>query len=151
VIVRLPQPTDLNDWIDLLKGFLSEGVDKYGFDYDEESARQAFFVWTNNPRTITYFLEHEERIVGCICGITTPHFFNAHNWYYYEHLWVVEKQFRNRGSGIKLFRETEAECKRRGIKHMIMANQKHFNSELFTKMYKKFGFEEMESTWIRKV
>lgn len=149
--VRLPQTTDLLDWLALVKDFLGEGVDKYGFGYDQQSAEQAFFVWQNNPRTISFVLEHDSRLIGCISGITSPHYFNANNWYYYEHLWVVAPEFRGRGGGIRLLLATIGECERRGIKHLIMANQKHFKAEEFNKMYQKLGFEPMEQLWIRKV
>lgn len=151
MIIRDPKPEDLADFVGMVRDFMKEGVDKYGFGYDEDSTIQAFFLWQKNPRTISFMLEHEGSVVGIITGITSPHFFNGHNWYYYEHFWYIRPEFRNHGYGIKLFLATVNECEKRGIKHLVMANQKHFLGDYFDSIFTRLGFEPMENVWIRKV
>jgi len=63
----------------------------------------------------------------------------------------VTPEIRARGGGIKLLKKTEAECKKRGIEHMIMANQERFMASNFERLYPKLGYGKIESLWIKEL
>lgn len=143
--------TDLVDFVPMLQNVWDEGMDRFNYGYNEYCAERIFFLWQANPRTINFVLLQRDRLVGFMAGITAPHNVNYWKWYYYEHMWYVMPEYRSGGGGIKLLNATEAECKIRGISHMIMGHQVHFMKDYFHRLFPRLGFKEAEHLWVKEV
>lgn len=139
------------DWIELLEKFLKEGVDSEGFEFDREDAERAYYRWTRSTAAINYALVHEDRMVGCICGLMAPHYFNTKKHYYYEHMWYVLPEFRDKGGGIRLLKAVERECKMRGINHIIMSHSASYMSDYFKQLYGRLEYKLLEYHYIKGV
>ena len=68
---------------------------------------------------------------------------------YEELIWYVRKEHRN--CGMRLMYHMEDWCKKNNINRVIMSCMHNSKTEKLFKLYKRIGFEEMETRFIKQI
>ena len=129
------------DFCDLVKEFLDEGIDKYGWGVNTKDLHTTYHLW---DKDYAFLLEDEGCIVGILAGVVAPHFFNYENFYFHENMWFVKKDYRRSGGGLMLYRACVQRCHEKGIKRLVFGHTIQMKDE-FEKIFKSLGFTYLES------
>lgn len=143
-----PEAHHVFEWVELAKKFLDEGIDEYGWGFNEEDLHKTYHIW--DKKNFGWLLEHEGKIVGVLAGVCVPHFFNHKFLLFNEFMWYVLPEFRGTGGGLMLYRACLERCKRLGISRIVFGHTKHMSKE-FEKIYTKLGFTYLETQYEKVV
>ena len=140
------EPKHLFPVLELIKEG-SGKLDTWGMGYKQHDAEHTFFIWRQHQ--IAYVLTDGEKVVGILAGLLAPYFLNYESVYFQEILFYIRPEYQGKGGGPKLYKAVEAECKKRGVKKMIMAHTYKGNPEGFRKFYKRLGYKAFEVQYIK--
>jgi GNAT superfamily N-acetyltransferase len=129
------------EWAQLAKDFINEALQEYNWGVNEDDLHTTYHSWNKD---FGFLLQDEGKIVGCLCGIVTPHFFDYENKFFSEFMWYVKPEYRNKGGGLLLFRECQRKCIEAGVTRMVMGHTKYMKEE-FENLYTKLGFTYLQT------
>jgi GNAT superfamily N-acetyltransferase len=129
------------EWAELAKAFITEALAEYDWGVNEDDLHTTYHAW---DKDFGFLLLDEGKVVGCLAGLLTPHFFDYSNLFFSEFMWYVKPEYRNQGGGIKLYNACLARCKERGVTRMVMGHTSYMQED-FTKLYRGLGFKYLQT------
>jgi len=134
------------DWMDLIKAFYAEGVDKYGMGIDEKDAVDTYMIWIRDH--ISIFLETDDgKKVGCFAAQYIGYPLNYKHVYCQEMVWFVLPGYR--GYGLMLYREALRQAKAYNCRQIVCGFSYSVMPRYFIKMYNRLGFKKLETHYIK--
>lgn len=95
-----------------------------------------------------FAIEKNQKIVGGLGFLITPDTEDGSKVCFGRFWWISEG---NRGEGLRLYRKVESHVKHLGCKKIVMGNLTFSKANKFKKVYKRIGFKENETTYIKKL
>ena len=142
--IRLAKESDFEDGIELIKEFREESLKDYGVEVKPDQIQEVFKQCIAN----TLVIDIDGKVVGTIAGIVTCLPADGSK-VYQEVIWYVKKVYRK--YGVLLLKKLEEFCRGQGIKHIIMIGMANLKAEKLANFYKKLGFKELETHYIKNL
>lgn len=120
--------------------------DEAGFEKPENMA-EYYEELSNNPLIFTKTIIGK----GFIVGMIAPSFLHPGKVQCSELAWYVEPECRGTSVSIKLMKMYEAEAKDRGCDKITMVCLEALNPEATGNIYKKLGYNRLETHFIKEV
>ena len=108
-------------------------------------------TWTNLFKAkigVIFLLKSGEKIIGSLGAVKYPDP-NSGEMIATEFFWFVNKE--SRGKGLKLMKAFESWVAEQGIKKMIMVHLSGSMPEKLKSLYKRMGYNEMETHFIKEI
>ena len=142
--IRLAKASDFEDRLELIREFREESLKDYNIEVKPEQLQTVFKQCLAN----TLVVDVDGKVVGTVAGVisTLP---QDGSKVYQEIIWYVKKNYRR--YGVKLLKGLETFCREKGIKHIIMIAMANLKAEKLSKFYKRLGFMEMETHYIKNL
>ena len=128
----------------LLEKFHKEAVEEYGLKCDRgllELAIQKHYKYAT-------VLVVGDEVVGLIAGQIVDYPLQKEK-IFQEMVWYVTKEHREHG--LKLLKAIEDQCKKEGIRAVIMVAMGNSMKEKLDRIYKFMGYKELETQYIKVV
>ena len=91
--------------------------------------------------------DDERNVVGALGGMLAPVFFNDVLLIGQELFWWVDPEHRAGGAGVALLDEAERQAREAGCVRWNMLNLAHVQPEAMARLYRKQGYNQIETTW----
>jgi N-acetylglutamate synthase-like GNAT family acetyltransferase len=136
-----------------------EAIKKLVEEFYEESLKEYKLSFRDIEETIKNTVanhiglvaEKEEKIIGCIGGITIPSMFDKDELIGQESIWYITKSERKGTVGIRLLKAFEEECKKKGCSFVIMVYMGNSYPEQLKRFYSMNNYKLLEMQHIKEV
>lgn len=147
-MIRLGEPRDTRSILELVKEFHSEFLK----DYVRILEQHVLFEIVTLFRSGSIFVvsEKDGKLDGVVIAIKHRSLFDG-RMVAQELMWYVSPSARKGRTGIELLKHFEKVCKLIGINQIVMVNLQNSSPESIGKLYKRFGYQEMEKHFIKEV
>lgn len=98
-----------------------------------------------------FVAEVDGEVVGFVAGMVSPTFFNPSGIQAGELGWYVDPDYRNSRVATELHKSYEEWAKGRGATSIQMMHMDTEQSELIGKMYEKWGYHKVETSYLKEV
>lgn len=129
----------------LVEMFFKERLEKCNTYYSPEHASTHFDLFLNTPGVLALCVEENDKIVGMIAGIASAIIF-SNSVAMQEMVWYVEPKHRK--GGLRLLKEFEKRSKERGLNLVMMVGM---TGDPVLKLYNRFGYSQMQETFIKGI
>lgn len=120
----------------------------FPIEADSVSLENTFYQLIDEPNCI---LLVDEGVKGAIGGIIYPHFFNTRSFVCQEVFWWVSEDERKSGLGGKLIKAFEEKARKKGASRIGMICILNDETSGLDDYYRKLGYRELESTFVKEL
>ena len=146
-MIRFATVKDIPVIMELSCDFYHEGLSKY-LTLDKDSLLRT--VWSLMTKGVFLVAEEDKEVVGVIAGVIDSSNFNVREIIAQEIIWYVKDAKRKGTPGIRLFDAFSETCEKLGASRIVMAHMQ-LNAKTMSKLYKRKGYKEMETRYIKEV
>jgi len=143
--IRPANAADVYFAMPLVKEFVSESVEDYGFHIDPDVALAQFQGFTDNA-VVAY---DGEKMIGVLAGKVAG-FELSGQQIFQEGIWFVSKEYR-RVVGPKLLTLMETMLREKGIGFCVMVHLGNKGAEVIKRYYNGLGYRLMETHYLKKL
>lgn len=144
--IRIATHNDIDASYQLVADFFAQSLGQFGLKMDETDTKA--FMEMLLVAGFAVIAEDNGNPIGVCAGFVSPMPFDRSQQVFQESIWYVSPAHRGK-VGLELFSFVEAECKRRGINYLVMANMANIGQERLAEFYTKHGYRLMEQHWIK--
>ncbi len=140
-----PEPHHVHDVTLLIESFLAEGIEDWGFGYNESDSQASFFTWLDTQCLL--LLEADDKIVGIFAGLYSAHPFNYETIVLGEMMFYVLPDYR-RGS-VLLLKEVEEIARSQGVTKLVLGHTANTKADKLARFFKMKGYKELERHYVK--
>jgi len=140
--IRRMHDRDFEGGVILVTEFVDEALYEYGAQLDLEQIKATH----KQVKKDSFVVVDGDKVVGILLGRVVKDFC-SNTPLYEEILWYMNVNYRR--YGMRLFKYVQQWCIIHGIKRMTMCCMHNSKTEKLFALYKKLGFREMETRFIK--
>jgi N-acetylglutamate synthase-like GNAT family acetyltransferase len=148
-MIRSARPEDANAIVNLVMEFKDESLHEYSMSFRTKTIFKIVKNLINDG--VCSVIDDNGNISGVVIGLVFPSIFDEHILIAQEMIWYVSEKFRHGIGGIRLLKFFENECKKKGVRQIIMVHMGNSKAEKLELFYKKIGYKELERHYIKEV
>lgn len=146
-MIRALLAEDKDQYIDLMRMFITERMGEFGIEFDEAQASAQFDLFFKMPEVVVLVVEEEGYIVGAIAGVIGPMLF-CKGLMIQEMVWYVRPLYRGSLTGFKLIRRFEDAAKERGCTSIIMVGMA---GDAANDFYPRDGYRLLQNNYYKEL
>jgi len=152
-MIRKIERRDISGVGELMRAFKLESFNKTYAYMDEKTIDKRINEAVDHDIPITYVADVNNLIVGMIAGIVIPSYTDESKNMGMELVWIVNKGYRSKSIGMRLFMVLEEEMFKRGADSVIFTAGSYSvltdNSHKLADVYKRNGYSKLEIHYIK--
>lgn len=148
--VRRAVPSDLPEMLELANEFFDASA------YTEKLRDYMYFVelgkqFILDSSKVAFVWEKDDALVGMIIGSLVQSPYNPATTVAIENMWWVKEEHRNSVNSMKLLKRFEEWGKAMGADIVTMVSLEKLNPEKIDKIYTRYGYSKVESTYMKEI
>lgn len=149
VEIRKATIDDIDGILRLIEEFYNESLSQYGLSFSCETLINTVTYFINNH--IALIAVKDGNIVGTIGGVVQPSMFDSKQLIAQEAIWYVNKAERFGTIGIRLLKQFEKECSKKGANFISMIFMSNLLTDKLNDFYSQCGYKLLECHCLKGV
>ena len=145
-LIRLVEDKDMADCVRLSKLMYNDFLTRYGIPMVDKDLYETVQRFVKSKQIL--ICEREGSVRGLAAWVVTPHPANGEVKIFQEVVWAVDSD--NPYDAMELLRALEKQATSMAVDIIVLANLSEMNDERLKRIYKKKGYEYLESHFSKK-